>query len=219
MKSKKLVIGLSITAAVLFVVLLLTAGLVWYRTTHVFVEGEAYPLKAQSLDLREEDISFAHFDALQQLLPDCYILWNVPFQGQKVPSDSTELTVSSLSQEDLDTMVRYLPQLKAVNAGACQDYDMLEKLQEALPGLSLQYEVTLGSCAAAPDSEALVLEPDDYDYDTLAANLKHLPQVQSMQLKTPAISMEQVEVLHLYIYLYIQEELFCPLYLYKIPQD
>ena len=81
-------------------------GYVWYRDNHVFVDGTAYPIKAESFDLREEDISFAHYEELQGKLPDAYILWNVPFQDGRYPSDSRSLTVSSLTEEDVAVISR-----------------------------------------------------------------------------------------------------------------
>lgn len=62
------------------------AGYFWYINNHVFLEGDAYPLAARSLDLRAKDISRSYFEQLQELLPDCTITWNVPFQGEKSPA-------------------------------------------------------------------------------------------------------------------------------------
>ena len=64
-KSNKL-----ITVLVILAVLSVAAAggmlaYIYYQNTHIFVEGQAYPLDATYLDLREEDISFAHFDAVQ----------------------------------------------------------------------------------------------------------------------------------------------------------
>lgn len=195
MKSKKLVIGLSITAAVLFLVLLLTIGLVWFRTNHVFVEGQAYPLKAQSLDLSAEEISFDHYDSLQSQLPDCYILWNVPFQGSRYSSESTSLTITDLTDEDIAILQKYFPNLGEIDAMGCSNYEMLEKLKAAMEGLTVHYEVSLGETAVSPDTDALVLSPADYDFDVLQENLKYLPNVTSIQLKTPDVPMEKVEAL------------------------
>ena len=71
MKSNKLITWLIVIAVVLAIILAGAIGVTWYRAVHVFVEGEAYPVKAQSLDLREKDISFQHYDALQAQLPNC----------------------------------------------------------------------------------------------------------------------------------------------------
>ena len=56
-------------------------GFLWYRNNHIFVDGDAYPIDSDSLDLTGEDISIAYYEALQAKLPDCAIIWNVPFQN------------------------------------------------------------------------------------------------------------------------------------------
>lgn len=86
-RKKNPLVTILVTLAV--AVTLIAGGLtafIIYQNTHVFVENKAYPIRAQSLDLREEDISFAHYDSLHSLLPDCQILWNVPFQGGRYPA-------------------------------------------------------------------------------------------------------------------------------------
>ena len=50
-------------------------GYNWYRDNHVFVEGDAYDITLQSLDLTGEDITVAYYDELQAKLPDCNIRW------------------------------------------------------------------------------------------------------------------------------------------------
>ena len=61
-------------------------GYNWYRDNHVFVEGDAYDITLQSLDLTGEDITVAYYDELQAKLPDCNIRWMVPFQGANMPT-------------------------------------------------------------------------------------------------------------------------------------
>ena len=78
---RKVVPILLVIVLVLALIVAGTAGFLWYRENHVFVEGKPYPIHATSLDLREEDISFGHYDSLHSLLPQCQIVWNVPFQS------------------------------------------------------------------------------------------------------------------------------------------
>ena len=195
MKSNKLVIGLSISALILFVLLSATLGLVWFKTNHVFVEKKAYPISAESLDLREEEISLAHYDSLHQQLPQCQILWNVPFQGGKIPSNTEKLELSGLTQEEADQILRYFPDLKEITVTGVEDYVLLESLQASLPEVSVAYEVTLGSTSYPKDTEALALKAEDYDFELLSRNLVHLPMVKTLQLKAPEVSMDQIQEL------------------------
>lgn len=193
--SKKVVTVLAVIALVLALVVAGALGFLWYRNTHVFVEGKAYSNRVDSLDLRQESISIEHYDQLKALLPDCEILWNVPFQNGTVSSDSTEISVTTLSDEDIERLAVYFPKLKKVDASQCGDYAMLEKLQARLPELDVIYTVSLGGKSFAPDSTELSLAPEDFDLDTLAANLPYLPQVNGVEFLRTDLTLEQVEQL------------------------
>ena len=193
--NKKLIIVLSIIALVLALVIAGAIGFLWYRDNHVFVEGKAYPIDALTLDLREEEISQEHFDELQAKLPNCQIVWMVPFQNGSYDSLSSELHLSTLSREEIAYLKTYFPALKRVDASECGDYGILEELQAALPEVEVTYQVSLGGKSFAPDTTALALEEGDYDLDTLRSNLPHLPQVTAVTFLQTELTMEQVEQL------------------------
>ena len=192
---KKLITVLIVVILVLVLLIGGALGFLWYKNNHIFVEGTAYPLSAQSLDLREEEISFGHFESLRSQLPECQILWNVPFQGGKFSSDSETLTVSTLTEQDVGLLLEYFPNLKTVDAMACREYPVLELLKAMKPDCQVLYEVSLGGKAFAPDTAELVLENGDYDFVTLMTNLLYLPEVETVQLKVPELTLEQVEEL------------------------
>lgn len=193
--SKKVVTILAVIALVLALVVAGALGFLWYRNTHVFVEGKAYSNRVDSLDLRQESISIEHYDQLKALLPDCEILWNVPFQNGTVSSDCGELTIDTISDGDIELMAAYFPNLKKVDASRCGDYAMLEKLQARLPELDVIYTVSLGGKSFAPDSTELSLAPEEFDLDTLTANLPYLPQVNTLEFLRTDLTLEQVEQL------------------------
>lgn len=193
---KKLVTVLVVIVIVLALVVAGALGFVWYRDNHVFVEGKAYPINATELDLREEDISFYHYDQLKALLPGCNIVWNVPFQDTKVSSDTQVLTVSDLSEGDIPVILEYFPNLKTLDATSGDSqmpYQNLEVLQENWPEGEVLYEVDLGGKRVEPDTTELVLVNEDYDFDTLMQNLRYLRQLTSLKLRRPELTMEQIE--------------------------
>lgn len=194
MKKKGIVI-LSVIALILVLLIAGAIGFLWYRNNHVFVEGKAYPIDAQTLDLREEEISREHFDELQAQLPNCQIVWMVPFQSGSYDSLSTELHLTTLSREEISYLKAYFPALKRVDASECGDYAVLEELQAALPEVEVSYQVSLGGKSFPPDTTALALEEGDYDLDTLRENLPHLPQVTAVTFLQTELTMEQVEAL------------------------
>lgn len=170
-------------------------GYAWYRSNHIFVDKAVYPINAQSLDLRGQDISFDHYNAVHSQLPGCEILWDVPFQGGKYANDTQSLTVSDLSEADMEILLTYFPRLKRLDASGCGDYARLVSFQEKLPGCEVIYQVDLGGKSFPLDTTQLVLEKGDYDYDTLMENLIYLPQVTEITLRMPELSLEQVEEL------------------------
>ncbi len=191
MKNKWIIV----LVVVLLVLTLLVGGAVaflWYQNSHVFVEGTAYPVKAQRLDLREEDISFGHYEALCSQLPDCEILWRVPFQGGKYSNDSASLTVTTLTAQDVELLLTYFPKLAVLDASGCRDYTALELLKAQNPQCSVRYQVSLGGKEFDPGATELVLENGDYEFAAMMANLIHLPRVQTIQLKMPELTLEQI---------------------------
>ena len=184
--------------AVVLVLALAVAGVTgyfWYQNNHIFVEDAVYPINAKTLDLRGQDISFEHYDAVHSQLPNCEIYWDVPFQVGKYPNDTTKLTVADLTEKDIRILLNYFPKLKTLDATACSDYAVLESAKQQLPGCEILYEVNLGGKSFAPEVTELTLEVGDYDYDTLMENLQYLPDVQQITLKKPELSLEQIDEL------------------------
>ena len=167
-------------------------GYNWYRDNHVFVEGDAYDITLQTLDLTEEDISIAYYDELQAKLPDCEITWVVPFQGRRMHNTVESISISALTLEDVELMAAYFPNLKQVDATQSTDYDVLEVLQAKLPELDVVYQVSLGGKSCDPGVAELVLENGDYDFVTMMENMIYLRDLTSVQLRMPELTDEQI---------------------------
>ena len=182
----------------ILVILLLAAaaygGWYWYRETHIFIDDAVYAKNLESLDLRGTGISLEHYDSLQAQLPDCDILWDVPFQGKTLSSDTAAVTVKTLTEEDI-ALLRYFPGLNAVDAMDCSDYAMLEKLVEAYPNVEVSYEVSVGALRFAPDATDLTLKSEDFDFDTLLTNLPHLPRICAIRFEEMELTLEQLSIL------------------------
>ena len=191
---KKVLITILVVIAILLAVGVAGAvGYIWYQENHVFVEETAYRIDSESLDLREEEISLAHYDELQRKLPQCDILWMVPFQNGKQSNDIQSLTLTALSREDMQ-MLSYFPQLKEIVADF-DDYAILEELKAVRPDLDVKYSVSIGEASVHPESTWLELVPMDFDYEILMANLIHLPKMEKVTLRWCELTLEQVEAL------------------------
>lgn len=131
----------------------------------------------KKLNIRNTGISTAQYDVLRAGLPQCEILWSVPFQGGYVDDTVQELTLESLSAEDLSVFA-YLPELVTVNADLCRDYDAIFALSEQYPELAVTYTVTIGGTTYPhTQDQIIVTDPDAAELKTQLALLHHLENV------------------------------------------
>lgn len=189
---KSLVSILAVIALVLLLLVAGASGYIWYRESHIFVEGIAYSVNAHSLDLRNQTISLAHYNTLHAQLPDCQIFWNVPFQGSRIPNTTRQLTVKQFTQEDMDFIMSYFPPLTTLDAEGCQDYALLEAFQEANPQCEVRYSVDIGGSKVSPDVTALDLHTGEYDLDVLIQRLPYLKNISKIHFPTPNLTREQI---------------------------
>lgn len=128
----------------------------------------------KQLDLGDSHLSTVQYDELSRALPGCAITWSVPFQGGLVPSDITELEITSLEDADIP-LLAYFPQLRSVSADGCEDFDQLQTLAESYPQLTLSYTVPLDGARWSNHATTLMLTT--VTAEELASALNYLPQV------------------------------------------
>lgn len=136
----------------------------------------------KQLDARQADISPEYYESLQAALPDCEIQWLLPFQGQRLPLDTKQLTITALTQEEL-SLLRYLPLLTQIDATGCPDLNILMALKAQFPQCSVQYRVPLGETLLPCDTRILRLS--DFSGDALTAALPYLPNVSRVVIEQP----------------------------------
>lgn len=186
---------LTIIAVVLLVILLALGGYTLYRYTHIFVEDAVYAKNAEVLDLRGEDISVEHYLTVREQLPECYVYWDVPFQGYKISNDVTGLKLTSLSAQDR-MMLHYFADLQKIDATGCRDYAELAALREELPKVDVVYKVDLGGIAVDPDAKELTIAHEEMTYDVLMENLVYLPRLEKLVLSKSRLEPEQISAIH-----------------------
>ena len=147
-------------AVVALLICLASVGAIWYIMGHVFVDGRPYSRKAEYLDLRGQEISAEHYEKLRRKLPRCQIQWDIPFQGEYLPQDTTAVTVSNLTEGQV-RQLDYLLKLQTVNAEGCTDYASLAALKERRPEVDVIYTVVLGD--------------EEYPQDTTQVTISGLP--------------------------------------------
>lgn len=136
-------------------ILVVGAG-IWCMSRYVMVGLHFYPRNATVLDLRGKDLSPSQYDKLSEKLPDCRIYWDISFQGLVYPSNTTSLTVNSLSDRDVTTL-DYFTGLKTLDARNCMDYANLKALEKRRPKVDVEYGIVLGEQSFDPGSRAITL--------------------------------------------------------------
>lgn len=166
----------------LMILLLLTligavaVGLIWHATNYVMVDLKFYPRNSAVLDMRQEELTLEDYEKLRGKLPGTDILWMVPFQGSRYDRETTELTVETLSQADVQAM-EYLTRLETVHADNCKDYEILQRLQESRPNVKVDYFVTVGGMPYGP--ETTQMEVDSVTEEELA-DLQYLTRLEKV---------------------------------------
>lgn len=122
---------------------LLAVAVLWLFGTHHLVDFRLYRRDLTELDLRGREITVAHYEKLAGRMPDTAIYWEIPFQGERLSQDTDELTVTALTEEEADVLIRHLPCLGTVHAEACTDYPALLRLKQLRPGVDVRYRVNL----------------------------------------------------------------------------
>lgn len=160
-----------------------------YAATHVTVGGREYPVDLEQLDMRGEALSPDDYESICRLLPDCQILWNVPFQDTTYPSDTTEITVDRLAMEDLDRL-SYFPNLSKVDARKCRDLDVVEELKLRMPQCEVLSRLAIGEFYYDPDVTELDIDAQAGE-DFLAA-LPKLTSLESVHLAEGTMDAQQL---------------------------
>lgn len=129
------------------------------------------------LDVRSMELTFEEYDVLKAGLPNCRILWKVPFQGKYLSEDTQKLTVQTLSSGDLEA-IPYLPALKTIQAEGCRDYDVLAALKEAYPALEVFYTVPVGGTEYSIDTVSITVK--NAEAAEVRTALKYLPKLEEI---------------------------------------
>lgn len=193
----------AVLAGVLAAVLILGAalGLWYYHANYISINGISCPRTARTLDLRGVDapeleklpeltalgaldlrdtgITPEDYESLKASLPDCAILWSVPFSSGAQDSDSRTVTMTQITDEDI-RLLAYLPELESVNATGCGDHGRLLELQARYPDLEVSYNLTVRGKVLSRKTAALTFE--SMTAEELESLIPHFPQLTSVTL-------------------------------------
>lgn len=170
MKRKALFLTLAAIALVL-----LGAGLLLFR----YEAGFFLPRYAKKLDLTDRELTVSEYTAIQEALPQCRLVWSVPFQGGRVPSDSKRLSLEDLCQADVAAL-DWFPELTELEVTAPSDYSVLEDFARVHPDCRVLYSVSLGGVRWPHDCQTISVK--DPQAEDLLEALGHLPALTEVTL-------------------------------------
>ena len=133
----------------------------------------------QELNATTHELTTAEYEQLRNALPNCRILWTVPFQGQRFDEHVQELTATQFSESDVQ-MLKYFPSLKSIEMRDSDNYGLIEQLQLDRPDLQISYMVRIGGKDYQPDIEELSVE--NPDIPELLQVLPYLHQLKSIEV-------------------------------------
>ena len=149
----------------------------------------AFP-ELKTVDLRGTGLTVEAYLELRQVLPECEIRWQVPFQGKLLEQDTEAITITSLTSEDAQALA-LVTGLRQVEASACRDYGAIETFLTLRPDCAVHYQVALDGKLWEPDTA--LLELDSLDRAALEETLPLLSRVQRILIKDPLPDPETVD--------------------------
>ena len=188
--------GKILTAAAVTLALTVSAGagLCFWKTQMVNVDGVQYRRGIQPLDLRAEEVTLAHYQNLQKAFPTRKILWKVPFQKRYYDSSVEKITVSSLSREYAEILA-CLPDLKQVDASNCCEYEALELLRQLKPDCQVDSFVAVDGQILPWNAEKLEFSKGRGNFEELLEKLAYFPRMKKVSLREPRMTARQLSLL------------------------
>lgn len=131
------------------------------------------------LDLRDTGMTPDVYDQIRALLPGCEILWQIPFCGEYLDPDTKSLTVTDLTEADLQALA-YFSGLQEIHAEECKSAELLLKMGALLPDCKIHYQVEIGGELVSGDAETLTVT--DVAPEELMEALRLLPGLKQVRL-------------------------------------
>lgn len=152
---------------------------VFISSHYTWAGGGLRSKSSQRLDLRGQDISLTDYLDIAEKFPDCPIYWDVPLGDRKFPSYSASITVSALHGQDFKTL-DYFPDLAALDASGCREYEALEAYRQSHPQCSVKFTLPLGGQEYPNDAERITVT--NADPEALNALLPYFYQLNRVEL-------------------------------------
>lgn len=171
--------GMTPMIIVILVVILALSIFVVSNVLFVFAGGKPILRGSLVADLRELELTEEEYHELKNQLKDTHLVWNIPIGGEIYNCTAKEITISSLTEEWIP-LYDYFDNLQQINAWECTDYDALLKLQEALPGCTINWGIHLGDTQAPITETVLKLEGSGITAQELIQKIGYFENLQTV---------------------------------------
>lgn len=167
-------------------VLLVAAG-VFVGVNYTSVDGKLVSRRAETLDLRGENITAEQLTKARKKLPDAHILWDIAIGGKTFDGESENIVTADFAAGDIPAFAR-LENLASADVSACSDISAILALRAALPEVRVFWTVPLAGESFDGDSENIIVP--DASEEELRAALVRLPELKTLTLTGSKLSPE-----------------------------
>lgn len=167
-------------------VLLVAAG-VFVGVNYTSVDGKLVSRRAETLDLRGENITAEQLTKAREKLPDAHILWDIAIGGKTFDGESENIVTADFTAGDIPAFTR-LENLASADVSACSDISAILALRAALPEVRVFWTVPLAGESFDGDSENIIVP--DASEEELRAALVRLPELKTLTLTGSKLSPE-----------------------------
>lgn len=194
-------------------------GAFWFNNNYTIIGGQVHERNITTLDLSNIDLDYPErlaelkglevvdlrntgltpeeYDLISEILPDCKILWMVPFQGKYLDTDTTELTITTITDGEIARLA-YFPNLKVINMEKCPDVEFIMKVLNLYPqcevqwlvpfqGKSVKYDIRSLSLSSLTREELNTISYFTYLESIDARELENLEAVMALRQQYPDV--------------------------------
>lgn len=149
---------------------------------------------SRELDLRGYALTVEEFQALQEKIPQCRILWRIPIGEDRFDSTAQEISLKQLDMAQAERFYLF-ENLQRIRAGSLECYEELEQMAALLPGCRIEWGVHIGGEVFSREDTALDLSGKNPESAELLAELKWLENLEQVALPDVHYTAQEREAL------------------------
>ena len=124
--------------------------------------------------------------------PNVEFRFSIPIAGENYSPDTTTVTLTSLSQEDI-RLLELLPRLERVDGRGCREFALLRQLAQQNPQWEVDYLTSIAGTEFSADTRELTVT--GAQYQELSVGLAAMPNLTSLTIHNPQADNEELTAL------------------------